>query len=408
MTESSSGKALDGVKVLDLTQFEAGTSVTQIMAWLGADVIKIEEPTQGDQGRRIASTPGKDSYYFLLLNCNKRSVTLNLRDERGKAMLRRMIPKADIFIENFSPGAIDRLGFSYADVSALNPRIVYAQIKGFGSDSPFANFLSYDMIAQATGGAYSTTGAPDTPPLRPGPTLGDSGTGLHCLSGILAALYQRYRTGRGQRVEVSMQEAVVNFMRIHYASQYLLGTPQVRVGNHNAVGKSSAPSNVYPTKPFGPNDFIYIYTSRAGNKHWERLLQVMGREDLLTDPRFATPQDRNDHDDEVDKLLGDWTRQFTKHQVMKLLGEAGVPAGAVMDTMELSTDPYLRQRGMFVTIQHPHRGDVVVPGWPPKMSDSPVAITRAPLLGEHTADVYREWLGLGEQQLNQLRAEKVI
>ena len=408
MAESSPGKALDGVKVLDLTQFEAGTSTTQILAWLGADVIKIEEPTQGDQGRRTFTSPGLDSYYFLLLNNNKRSVTLNLRHEQGKQMLRQMIPLADVFIENFAPGVIERLGFSYEQVRALNPRIIYAQIKGFGADSPYAHVLAYDMMAQAMGGAFSTTGGPDTPPLRPGPNVGDSGTGLHCVSGILAALYQRARTGRGQRIEVAMQEAVVNFMRISFASQYLLGHAAERVGNHNAVGRSSAPSNVYPCKPFGPNDFIYIYTSRAGNKHWERLLQVMGREDLADDPRFATPAARNDHDAEVDQLLADWTRQFTKHEVMRILGEAGVPAGPVLDSVELSSDPYLRERGMFVTVEHPQRGEVVVPGWPAKMSDSPVEVQRAPLHGEHNAEVYREWLGLTAEQVAHLRAEKVI
>jgi formyl-CoA transferase len=396
--ESPPGKALQGLKVLDLTQYEAGTSTTQILAWLGADVIKIEEPTQGDPGRRNSSAPGKDSFYFLVLNNNKRSVTLNLRDERGKEMLRRMIPQADLFIENFSPGAIDRMGFSYEQVSALNPRILYAQIKGYGADSPYANFLAYDMMAQAMGGAFSTTGGPDTPPLRPGPNAGDSGTGLHCVSGILAALFQRIRTGRGQRIEIAMQEAMVNFMRISFASQYLLGHAAERVGNHNAVGRSSAPSNVYPCTPFGPNDFIYIYTSRAGNKHWERLLQVMGREDLADDPRFVTPAARNDHDTEVDQLLGDWTRQLTKHEAMRILGEAGVPAGPVLDSVELSSDPYLRQRGMFVTVEHPHRGEVVVPGFPPKMSDSPVEVRRAPLLGEHNAEVYREWLGLDKDR----------
>src|SRR5215210_4255361 len=209
--------ALAGVKVLDLTQFEAGTSCTETLAWLGAEVIKVEEPTRGDQGRSASSErPGVDSFYFLLLNANKRSITCNLKHPRGAELLRRLIEHADVFIENFGPGVIDRLGFSYQQVSQINPRIIYAQIKGFAPGSPYEKFLAFDMIAQAVGGAMSTTGEPDGRPLKPGPTIGDTGTGLHTAIGILAALYQRQFTGHGQRIEVAMQECVINFGRIAY------------------------------------------------------------------------------------------------------------------------------------------------------------------------------------------------
>src|SRR5438876_3887721 len=223
--------ALAGIKVIDLTQFEAGTSCTETLAWLGAEVIKVEEPKQGDQGRRASTEkPGVDSFYFMLLNANKKSVTCNLKEERGKVILRSLIEKGDVFVENFGPGVIERLGFGYEDVKRVNPRIIYAQIKGFPSGSPYESFLAFDMIAQAVGGAMSTTGEADGRPLKPGPTIGDTGTGLHAAIGILAALYQRQASGHGQRIEVAMQEAVINFGRIAYASQLLWDKPAPRVG----------------------------------------------------------------------------------------------------------------------------------------------------------------------------------
>ena len=400
--------ALAGVRVIDLTQFEAGTSCTETLAWLGAEVIKVEEPTQGDQGRRASTDkPGVDSFYFMLLNANKKSVTANLKEERGKEVLRKLIEQGDVFVENFGPGVIERLGFSYDEVRKINPRIIYASVKGFAPDSPFGSFLAFDMIAQSVGGALSTTGEEDGRPLKPGPTIGDTGTGLHCAIGILAALYQREQTGKGQRIQVAMQEAVINFSRIAYGSQLLWGKPAPRMGNQSILGTSS-PSEVYPCKGGGPNDYCYIYTTRAGNHHWERLLHVIGREELLDDPRFKTNQDRYEHRDEVDALLTEWTSTRTKYEVMETLGHAGVPAGAVFDTEELMNDPALRESGMFVTIKHPVRGDVTIPGWPVKMSESQVEITTSPLLGQHTEEVYTDLLGYSPEQVASLREEKVI
>ena len=385
--------ALAGVKVVDLTQFEAGTSCTETLAWLGADVVKIEEPTRGDQGRHASTDrPDADSYYFMLLNANKRSVTCNLKDEAGRALLRRLIEVGDVFVENFGPGVIERLGFSYDVVKEINPRIIYAQIKGFAPEGPYGNFLSFDMIAQSVGGALATTGDEGQRPIKPGPTIGDTGTGLHCAIGVLAALYQRQQTGRGQRIEVAMQEAVINFSRIAYGSQLLWGKAPARNGNHSVLA-TSAPSNTYPCKGDGPNDWCFIYTSRASNHQWERLLKIMGREDLLEDPRFKTNRDRVEHIHEIDELIVAWTKQRDKIEVMETLGHAGVPAGAVLDTNELMNDPFLRERGMFVTVKHPVRGDVTIPGWPVKMSDSKVAISSSPLLGEHNEAVLAEWLG---------------
>ncbi len=407
-SESNGRPALAGVRVVDLTQFEAGTSCTETLAWLGAEVIKVEEPKRGDQGRAASSErPGVDSFYFLLLNANKRSVTCNLKHPRGRELLCKLIEQSDVFIENFGPGVIERLGFSYDEVSRINPRIIYAQIKGFGSGSPYERFLAFDMIAQAVGGAMSTTGEQDGRPLKPGPTIGDTGTGLHTAIGILGALYQRQFTGHGQRIEVAMQEAVINFCRIAYSSQMMWNKPAPRVGNRGVLG-TNAPSEAYPCKGGGPNDYCYIYTTRASNNHWERLLHVIGREDLLDDPRFADNKDRWANRDAVDDVLKPWVAQRTKREVMETLGNAGIPAGAVFDTDELINDRFLRDRGMFATVEHPVRGEVTMPGWPVKMSDSCVPLAAAPLLGQDNLQIYSELLGCGSEQIEALRAEEVI
>jgi formyl-CoA transferase len=388
--------SLNGIRVVDLTQFEAGSSCTETLGFLGADVVKIEEPKFGDQGRKASDgiwDPDKDSFYFITLNANKRSVTVDLKTAAGQDLIHRLIGKADVFVENFAPGTIERLGLGYDVASAINPRIVYAQVKGFARDSRYANYLSFDAIAQATGGAVSITGEPDEKPFKPGPTMGDTGTGLHLAIGILAALYQRISTGVGQRVEVAMQDTVINFCRIAYSRQLRTGHAAERMGNRNQLS-ANAPSDLYPCKPGGPNDYCMIYPTRsAGRPHWDRLLAVIGRSDLIGDPRYSLPQARWERRDEVDELVSTWTQQHTKLEVMEVLGEAGVPAGAVFDTMELSTDPDMLARSIFATIDHPQHGRVTIPGWPVKLSGSPTEIVRAPLLGEHTEEVLAEWLG---------------
>ena len=406
-SEDGTKSALAGIRVLDLAQFEAGTSCTESLAWMGADVIKVEEPTMGDQGRAASTDQkGVDSYYFMLLNANKRSVTCNLKHEKGRAMFKALLEQADVVVENFSLGVMERLGFGWEELKKINPRLIFAQIKGFAPDGPYAKFLAFDNIAQSVGGALSITGERDGRPLRPGITVGDTGTGLHCALGIMAALLQRHVTGRGQRIEVAMQDAVINFSRIAYASQALWGKAAPRVGNQSVMGTSS-PSECYRCKGDGPNDYCYVYTTRAGNHHWDRILKVMGREDLLNDARFASPQERWEHREDVDALIESWMKTRTKVEAMTELGEAGVPAGAVFDTNELLHDPHLRKRGMFVTIKHPVRGDFVMPGWPVKMSESNVPITTAPLLGQHHEEIYGK-LGYTPEQIAQLRNEKAI
>jgi len=400
--------ALHGIRIVDLTQFEAGTSCTQMLAWLGAEVIKVEEPTQGEQGRRASrDDPQADSYYFLMLNCNKLSVTADLKSPQGLELVRSLVSKADVFIENFAPGVIERLGLGYESVSALNERIVYAQIKGFSPTGPYASYLAFDMIAQAAGGSLAITGEPDGRPLKAGLTIGDTGAGVHCAMGILAALYQRRDTGRGQRVEVAMQEAITNFARMSYARQLMNRAPCPRTGNQSILGATS-PSEAYACNGGGPNDYCYIYTSRAGNEHWHRLLRVIGREDLLQAPEFDSPEARFKHRDRVDSIITAWTLQHSKHEVMRRMADAGVPAGAVLSSEELMNDPHLRERGIFATVQHPQRGPTVLPGWPVHMTDTKVGVASPPLLGQHNADVYGGLLGLSAERIDALRRERVI
>jgi formyl-CoA transferase len=397
-------KALDHIKILDLTQFEAGPSCTEILAFLGAEVVKVEPPRGGDQGRYlITEKPGVDSPYFLLLNANKKSVTLNLKSEKGKALFKKLVPHFDVMIENYGPGAIEELGLGYEVIKQLNPRIIYAQVKGFGTYGPYAGYKSFDMIAQATGGAMSVTGTPDTEPLKPGPTIGDTGTGIHCAVGILAALLQRDKTGRGQRLEVAMQDAVVNLNRVAMLGHYLGDIPVQRRGNRVS---QLAPTDLYPCAPGGPNDYAFLITTTQ--EMWESLLKAIGRTDMLTDPRFADQRSRNKHFDEIFDIIANWTRQRNKFEVMRILGEAGVPCGAVLDSGDVLANEHLKARGMITTIEHPTRGTFTMPGCAVQLSDSPVEVQPAPLLSQHSAEILGTLLGLTHADLAGLREEGIV
>jgi formyl-CoA transferase len=405
-------RALTGVKILDLTQWEAGSACAQSLAFLGADVFKVERPKLGDPARiASADSPDADSLYFLVLNSNKRSITIDLQNSKGKEVLTRLIRECDVFLENFAPGTTDKLGLSYEAVSKINPRIIYGTVRGFSEESPYRDFRCFDAIAQSTGGAVAFTGEPDGPPIKPGPTFADTGSGLHLAIGILGALYQREFTGKGQSIRVAMQEAVMNFSRITFARHQLTGKPVTRVGN-GSPSSTAAPSGLYPCKGGGPNDYCFIYTARdelTGNRQWRALLKTIGRSDLLDDIRFVNPEARFERKEEVDEVIRPWMLRQDKRTAMEMLNGAGVPAGAVFDTGDLMNDPSFRATGMLTEIIHPTRGPVVLPGWPVKMSGSPTPpISCPPALGQHTDTILNDLLGMDESEICDLRSSQAI
>jgi formyl-CoA transferase len=388
--------ALDGLRILDMTQYEAGTSCTQALAWMGADVVKIESTSIGDPGRSVAADSDY-SAYFCNWNANKKSVAIDLSRPEGHALLLRLVPNFDVFVENYGPGVVERLGLTYERLKAVHPGLIYAQVKGFGLDGPYAPFKSYDMIAQAAAGAFSLTGFPDGPPICPGPTTGDSGTGVQLGMAILAAYVQKLRTGEGQHIEISMQEAMTYFMRTRMSFPGDFGA-SVAPRTGNGLGP---PTNLYPCKPFGPNDYAYVICVTA--RHWDCLCLGMDRPDMITDPLFATGMARLQNGAALFEAIAEWTRERTKYEVMAQLGAAGVPCSAILDSRDLHEDPHLAARGFVHTIDHPHHGRVKLLGWAPRMSASHVEIRRAPLHGEHTAEVLAAELNLDAAELRALR-----
>jgi formyl-CoA transferase len=397
--------ALDGIRIVDLTQWEAGTSCTQLLAWLGADVVKVEPPG-GDPGRRmISERPDADSIYFLMFNSNKRSVTVDLKQEEGRSLLRRLVAGADVVAENYASGVLEDLGFGYEALKAIKPDIIHASIKGFGSWGPWSAYKSFDMIGQATGGVMAVTGTPDTPPLKPGVTFGDSGAGVHLGMAVLAAYIERLRTGRGQSVEVSMQDAMFNFSRSALMGHYLTGgLPAMRYGNRMGL---LCPTDLYPTLGGGPNDFLYMMISTT--RMWHALLDVIGRGDLKGHPEYEMQIVRGNRWDEISGMISAWTRSHGKFEGMRILGEAGVPCGAVMDSADLFRSEHLRARAMVAEVDHPVRGRFELPGNPIKMAGgaAEVALRAAPLLGADTDELLGE-LGFSPAEIADLRGRGVV
>ena len=396
-------QALKGIRVIDMTHNQAGPACAQILAFLGADVIKLEEPKGGDVARtNMRDKTDSDSLFFLILNANKRSLTLNLKTEEGKELFRKVIAQSDVLLENFGPGALDRLGLGYDALSKLNPRLIYATIKGFGTYGPYSGFKSFEPIAQAMGGAMAVTGWPDGPPTYNWAAIGDSGTGMHMAIGILAALQQRHATDKGQHVEVSMQDAVVNLIRVSLRDHQRTGGVNTRTGNQ--LGRT-VPGTTYPCAPGGPNDHVYIF---AQPQMWKPLLGAMGMPELADDPRFKTQEARWENREAFNAIMSEWTRQRSKHEVMRLLGDAGVPSGACQDTGEVLEDPHLKAREMIVDVDYPTRGTYKTVGCPIKLSDSPAEIQRPPLLGEHTDSLLGELCGVSAAELKKLHEKGVV
>jgi formyl-CoA transferase len=409
-------EALKDVRVLDMTHVQAGPTCSQLLAWMGADVIKFEPP-QGDATRgQLRDVPNADSLYFTMLNCNKRSITVNMKTAEGKQVFVDLLKTCDIIMENFGPGVLDRFGFSWEKIHEINPRIVMGSIKGFGSSGPYAEFKAYENVAQAMGGAMSTTGTPEGPPYVTGAQIGDSGTGLHLAIGLLAALHQRDRTGEGQYVEVAMMDGVMNLCRVKWRdhqrlahgplSEYSVPTHKgmdatPRAGNDSGGGQLG---NAIRCKPGGPNDFIYVVVQEAV---WDPLAKRigpdLGQPGLAADPKFATIGERRRNQAQMWELIGEFALKHDKREFMAILNELDVPCGPIMSTEDLANDEHVKLREMYVELDHPLRGKWYNVGMPIKLSASPAKIERSPLLGEHTDEVLKGVLGYDDARLAALR-----
>src|SRR5688572_2965307 len=414
-------KALEGVKILDFTHVQSGPTCTQLLAWFGADVIKVERPGEGDITRgQLRDIPNVDSLYFTMLNHNKRSITIDAKNPDGKKILEGLVKTCDVMVENFAPGALDRMGFTWARIQEINPKIILASIKGFGP-GPYEDCKVYENVAQCTGGSASTTGFRDGPPLVTGAQIGDSGTGLHLALGIVTALYQRTKSGRGQRVTAAMQDGVLNLCRVKLRdqqrlfhgplkeySQYGEGVPfgdaVPRAGNDSGGGQ---PGWILKCKGWetDPNAYIYFITQAPV---WEKICDVIGKPEWKTDPEYATPPARLPKLRHIFDTIEQWTMTKTKFEVMEICNEHDIPVGPILSMKEIAEEPSLRKTGTVVEVDHPTRGKYLSVGSPIKLSDSPTDVLRAPLLGEHTQEILREVLGYSEADLRRIEVSGAV
>jgi formyl-CoA transferase len=413
-------KALEGVRILDFTHVQSGPTCTQLLAWFGADVIKVERAGEGDATRgQLRDIPGVDSLYFTMLNHNKRSITLDTKKAAGKEVLETLIKDCDVLVENFAPGALDRMGFSWERIQELNPKMIVASVKGFGP-GPYEHCKVYENVAQCAGGSAATTGFDDGPPMVTGAQIGDSGSGLHLALGIVTALYQRTVTGRGQKVLTSMQDAVLNLCRVKLRDQQRLertgvmeeypqypngtfGDSVPRAGNASGGGQ---PGWILKCKGWetDPNAYIYFV---AQAPVWGAICKVIGREEWISDPDYATPRARLPRLMDIFAAVEQWTKTMTKFEAMDAMNKYDIPCGPILSMKEIADEPSLRATGTIVEVDHPERGKYLTVGNPIKLSDSPTDVERSPLLGEHTNEVLAQ-LGYSAAQIDLLRAEHVI
>ena len=414
-------KALDGVKILDFTHVQSGPTCTQLLAWFGADVIKVERPGVGDATRKqLVDVPGADSLYFTMLNHNKRSIELNSNNETGKEILTRLIEECDVLVENFAPGALDRMGFAWERIQEINPRLIMASIKGFGPGK-YEDCKVYENVAQCAGGSASTTGFLDGPPLVTGAQIGDSGTGLHLALGIVTALFQREKTGKGQRVQAAMQDGVLNLCRVKLRDQQRLaagplneysqfgegiefGEATPRAGNDSGGGQ---PGRILKCKGWetDPNAYTYFITQAPV---WEAICDVIGKPEWKTQEGYATPPERLDKLNEIFDTIEAWTMTKTKYEVMAICNPLNIPVGPILSMKEIAEDEGLRATKTIVEVDHPDRGPYLSVGCPIKLSESPVDVERSPLLGEHTNEVLREVLGYSDEEMERISSSGAI
>jgi formyl-CoA transferase len=415
------GLALQGVKILDFTHVQSGPTCTQLLAYMGADVIKVERPGVGDITRtQLRDVKGQDSLYFTMLNGSKRSITIDSKNAKGKEILERLVKHCDILVENFAPGALDRMGLTWDYIHKTNPRMIVASVKGFGP-GPYEDCKVYENVAQCAGGAASTTGFREGPPLVTGAQIGDSGTGLHLALGIVSALYQRTHTGRGQKVLCAMQDGVLNLTRVKLRDQQRLkagplteysqygenipfGSAAPRAGNDSGGGQ---PGWIVKCKGWetDPDAYIYFITQAPV---WGPICDLIGKPEWKTDPDYATPPARLPRLKQIFATIEDWTTTMTKFEVMDKCNAVDIPVGPILSMKEIAEEQSLRATGTVVEVDHPGRGKYLTVGNPIKLSDSPQNVRRSPLLGEHTDEILRKVLGYSEKEVGEIRVSGAI
>jgi formyl-CoA transferase len=414
-------KALEGVRILDMTHVQSGPTCTQLLAWFGADVIKVERPGVGDATRgQLQDIPDVDSLYFTMLNHNKRSVTLNTKADKGKEIFTKLIEECDVMVENFAPGALDRMGFSWERIQEINPRMIYASVKGFGP-GPYADCKVYENVAQCAGGSASTTGMLGEVPMVTGAQIGDSGTGLNLAFGIVTALFHRTHSGKGQRVECAMQDGVLNLCRVKLRDQQrlahgpldeysqagsgvLFGDAVPRAGNDSGGGQ---PGRILKCKGWetDPDSYTYFITQAAV---WKNVCDVIGKPEWKEDPDYATPKARLQRLDEVFDAIEVWTMTKGKFEVMEICNPLNIPVGPILSMKEIAEDMSLRETGTIVEVDHPERGKYLTVGNPVKLSDSPSEVVRSPLLGEHTDEILKEVVGFSDEEIKIAKDEGAV